>query len=91
MRLEVTRKAGLAVRALAALAPPGNRVKAGELALQLCEALQNWQPELARLREPLYREVADLVLDTDGLSAAEAASRLGLQLAQHWTIEGVAA
>ena len=47
--------------------------------------------ELARLREPLYREVADLVLDTDGLSAAEAASRLGLQLAQHWTIEGVAA
>ncbi len=47
--------------------------------------------ELARLREPLYREVADLVLDTDGLSAAEAVSRLGLQLAQHWTIEGVAA
>lgn len=35
MRLEVTRKAGLAVRALAALAPPGNRVKAGELALAL--------------------------------------------------------
>ena len=31
--------------------------------------------ELARVREPLYREVADLVMDTDGLTAAEASSR----------------
>ena len=47
--------------------------------------------ELARLREPLYREVADLVLDTDGLTAAEAATRLGLTLAQCWSFNGVAA
>ena len=47
--------------------------------------------ELARVREPLYREVADLVLDTDGLTAAEAASRLGLQLADRWSMKGVAA
>ena len=32
MRLEVTRRAGLAVRALAVLSPPGTRVKAGEMA-----------------------------------------------------------
>ena len=32
--------------------------------------------EMARVRDPLYREVADLVLDTDGLTAAEATSRL---------------
>ena len=47
--------------------------------------------ELARAREPLYREVADLVMDTDGLTAAEAATRLGLQLATRWTTGGVAA
>ncbi|GAB77958.1 transcriptional regulator, BadM/Rrf2 family [Austwickia chelonae] len=35
MRLEVTRRAGLAVRALAALSPPGTRLKAGELATAL--------------------------------------------------------
>ena len=47
--------------------------------------------ELAQLREPLYRQVADLVLDTDGLTANEAATRLSLQLAEHWSISGVAA
>lgn len=47
--------------------------------------------DLALLREPLYREVADLVLDTDGLTAAEAATRLGLQLADRWSMTGVAA
>ena len=47
--------------------------------------------DLARVRDPLYREVADLVLDTDGLTAAEAATRLALQLATRWSIDGVAA
>lgn len=47
--------------------------------------------ELAAHREPLYREVADLVMDTDGCTAAEAASRLALQLADTWTITGAAA
>lgn len=47
--------------------------------------------DLARVREPLYHDVADLVVDTDGLTAAEAASRLCLQLAEHWSIDGVAA
>ncbi len=47
--------------------------------------------DLAAHREPLYREVADLVMDTDGLTAAEAASRLALRLAEDWTIGGVAA
>lgn len=47
--------------------------------------------DLAAFREPLYREVADLVMDTDGLTAAEAASRLALRLAEGWTISGVAA
>ena len=40
--------------------------------------------ELAALREPLYREVADLLLDTDGLSPAEATAALTLKLARHW-------
>lgn len=35
MRLEVTRRAGLAVRAMAALAPLGTRAKAGDLAAAL--------------------------------------------------------
>lgn len=46
---------------------------------------------LAAAREPLYREVADLVMDTDGLTAAEAASRLALRLAETWTISEAAA
>ena len=47
--------------------------------------------DLAAHREPLYREVADLVMDTDGLTAAEASARLALQLAEGWTIAGAAA
>ena len=47
--------------------------------------------ELARVREPLYREVADLVMDTDGLTAADASARLCLQLAERWNGNGVAA
>lgn len=47
--------------------------------------------DLAAHREPLYREVADLVMDTDGLTAAEASSHLALRLAEDWTIAGVAA
>jgi shikimate kinase len=47
--------------------------------------------EMARHREPLYREVADLVMDTDGLTAADAATRLSLQLAGRWQIAGAAA
>ena len=47
--------------------------------------------ELALQREPLYREVADLVMDTDGLTAADAATRLCLQLASRWSSDGVAA
>jgi shikimate kinase len=47
--------------------------------------------DLARVRDPLYREVADLVMDTDGLTAADAATRLCLQLATRWSAGGVAA
>jgi shikimate kinase len=47
--------------------------------------------DLARVREPLYLEVADLVMDTDGLTAADAATRLCLQLAGHWHTGGVPA
>lgn len=47
--------------------------------------------ELAVRREPLYREVADLVMATDGMTAAEAAARLGLQLAERWQMDGVRA
>lgn len=47
--------------------------------------------DLAVQREPLYREVADLVMDTDGLTASDAAMRLGLQLADRWNADGVAA
>ena len=47
--------------------------------------------DLAQAREPLYREVADLTMDTDGLTAVDAASRLALQLASRWKTGGVAA
>lgn len=47
--------------------------------------------EMAALREPLYREVADLVMDTDGLTAADAAMHLGTQLAQRWNLDGALA
>lgn len=47
--------------------------------------------DLAQAREPLYREVADLTMDTDGLTAVDAATRLALQLANRWKTGGVAA
>ena len=47
--------------------------------------------DLAQARDPLYREVADLTMDTDGLTAVEAATRLALQLASRWQAGGVAA
>lgn len=40
--------------------------------------------ELSAAREPLYREVADLSLDTDGLSPVEATCTLVGQLATQW-------
>ena len=45
---------------------------------------------MASQREPLYREVADLVMETDGLTAADAATRLALQLAGRWRIGAAA-
>lgn len=41
--------------------------------------------DLAQVRAPLYAEVADLVFDTEGLAAPEAARRLGEQLEARWT------
>lgn len=43
---------------------------------------------LALARAPLYEEVADLVLDTDGLSPAAAAASLGRQLSRQWQRSG---
>lgn len=40
--------------------------------------------ELAAAREPLYAEVADLILDTDGLSPGSATSSLAQLLAAQW-------
>ncbi len=40
--------------------------------------------EMATLREPLYREIADLALDTDGLTPPDATARLTQLLAHRW-------
>jgi len=40
--------------------------------------------DLAVTRESLYQEVADMTLDTDGLSPSSAATRLASQLALSW-------
>jgi len=40
--------------------------------------------EMARLRTPLYAQVADLAFDTDGLAAADAGTRLAGELQQRW-------
>lgn len=40
--------------------------------------------DMATTREPLYREVADLTLDTDGLTPPEATARLTQLLAHRW-------
>lgn len=47
--------------------------------------------EMATLRDPLYREVADLVMDTNQLTASEAAVRLGTLLSERWNMSGAAA
>lgn len=44
--------------------------------------------DMAVQREPLYREVADLVMETDQLTASEAAARLGSLLAERWSMSG---
>ena len=40
--------------------------------------------DLAVIREPLYAEVADLMLDTNNLSPGAATSTLAYQLSLHW-------
>ena len=40
--------------------------------------------EMATLRDPLYREVADLIVDTDAHSPAEATAQLVVRLAAQW-------
>lgn len=47
--------------------------------------------DLASARNPLYRDVADLVFDTSGLKADEAAARLADRLASHWIRQGATA
>lgn len=47
--------------------------------------------DLAATRTPLYREVADLVFDTTGLGADEAATRLAHRLAHVWIRQGATA
>ena len=58
--------------------------------------LQHGDPEqvlraLASVREPLYAEIADLALDTDGLSSGAAAMKLARLLADRWRRPGQAA
>lgn len=40
--------------------------------------------DLARHRDPLYRQLADLTLDTDLFTAADATAQLVVKLAAHW-------
>lgn len=40
--------------------------------------------EMATLRDPLYRDVADLIVDTDAHSPAEATAQLVVRLAAQW-------
>ncbi|MFC6839394.1 shikimate kinase [Xanthomonas theicola] len=42
--------------------------------------------DLQAVREPLYREVADLILDTDHLNPAEATAQLVVRLAAAWKL-----
>lgn len=44
--------------------------------------------DLARLRDPLYAEIADLRFDSDGLGVQQAAERLGALLAERWQRAG---
>ena len=47
--------------------------------------------DLAAVRTPLYGEVADLVFDTTGLTADDAATRLAERLTAHWMRQGATA
>lgn len=47
--------------------------------------------DLAAVRTPLYGEVADLVFDTTGLTADDAATRLAARLTAHWMRQGATA
>lgn len=47
--------------------------------------------EMARQRDPLYREAADITLDTDHLSPGDATAQLVLQLASRWQISSTTA
>ncbi len=40
--------------------------------------------DLAAQRDPLYRELADLTLDTDPYTAADATAQLVVKLATKW-------
>lgn len=40
--------------------------------------------EMALLRDPLYREIADLTVDTDHFTPGEATAHLVVRLASHW-------
>ncbi|HBK47390.1 MAG TPA: shikimate kinase [Xanthomonadaceae bacterium] len=46
---------------------------------------------LARQRDPLYREVADIILDTDTLSPGDATAQLVLRLAARWQSQSTTA
>jgi shikimate kinase len=45
--------------------------------------------QMAAERTPLYHEIADLTLNTDSFSPAEAAVQLALQLATDWQISSI--
>lgn len=40
--------------------------------------------DMATVRDPLYREIADLILDTDACSSIEATAQLVVRVAAHW-------
>ncbi len=42
--------------------------------------------EMARLRDPLYREIADLAVDTDQFTPVEATAHVVVRLAAQWRI-----
>ena len=68
-------------RASRASAPVDQIGGAGLLARPDREAVLH---ELARLREPLYAQVADLRFDTGCLTAAAATEQLARLLERHW-------
>ena len=42
--------------------------------------------DMAALRDPLYRDLADLIIDTDLYTSAEATAQLVVRLASQWQI-----